>query len=440
MEYRLPFGAASLPFQVPRRLEVHLFRPRRDEKTRPWHRTLEKALESPVDSLPLERLVSKKDRILILCDDETRPTPLHRMLPLILQRFTEAGIPKRRIRILMAYGLHKPMDQSALIRKLGPQTLSGFSVIHHDAFSRKNLYRAGETASGAPVDLNRVLCEADFTMGIGNLSLSKEAGYGGGAKIVMPGAAGARTIYASHAMVADHPNQVGVIEGNPIRREIEECGKMGNLRFIVNTILDEEDRICRVVAGEPLSAFNQGISEFNEVYQYPLERPFDLLLVSSSPMDGEFYQANKALTVSSLGVRDGGMIIMAAPCSKGLSPFPYFDDLVTSSRTFAQWQDLMRRPGFPHQVAGEICLGLRYLMDVRKITLGLISSGIRPETVAKMGFLPFSTMESALESALRRLGRNALVGIVPKGPMTLFKISCNALQGPDGPELLSAQV
>lgn len=440
MEYRLPFGAYYLTFQVPEWLDVHLFSPRRVETTGPSERILEKALESPVDSLPLEQLVSKKDRILILCDDDTRPTPVHRILHHLLHRLKAAGIPKRHIRILMAYGLHKPMDQAALVRKLGAQIVSEYPVIHHNAFSQKDLYRAGETTFGSNVYLNRALFEADFNIGIGNLSLSKEAGYGGGAKIVMPGAAGAGTIYASHAKVADHPNQVGKIDGNPIRLEIEESGKMSNLSYIVNTVLDEKDEICRVVAGDPAGAFRKGVSEFNKIYRFPIDKPLDLLLVSSSPMDGDFYQANKALTVSSLGVRDEGMIILAGHCAKGLSPFPYFDDMITSSRTFSQWRDLMCRPGFEHQVAAEICLGLRYLMDVRKITIGLVSTGIRPEIATGMGFVPFTTMESAIETALQRLGRNALVGIVPKGPLTLFEPSGHALKGFDGPGRAAVQV
>lgn len=421
MAFRLPYGSSFLTFQVPDTFEAREFKPRKLETTGP-DTLLEEALESPTGSPALERIVSKEDRILILCDDATRPTPLHRILPAVLRRLTARGIPRSRIRILMAYGLHKPMDQKALFRKLGPSILSEFSVIHHDAFGEKSLFQAGETSLGTPVFLNRALLEADLSIGIGNLSLSKEAGYGGGAKIVMPGAAGAKTIYKTHARVADHPNQVGKIEGNPIRQEIEESGNLGRLGYLINTVLDEKDEICRIAAGDPVEAFRKGIPEFNEVYCFPLDRPFDLMVVSSSPMDGDFYQANKALTVSSLGVRDGGMIIMAGPCTNGLSPFPYFDRMITAGKTFSQWRDLMHRSGMEHQVAAEICLGLRYIMDVRKITIGLVTSGIRPETVTRMGLIPFPTLEPALEEAALRLGRDARLAVVPKGPLTLFAL------------------
>lgn len=421
MNYRLPYGPCFLDFRVPDMFDIREVRPRRIGIPDRPEVLIERALDAPVAAPTLESLVSRTDRILILCDDDTRPTPVHRLLPSLLRRLMSLGIPKRHIRFLMAYGLHKPMGRDALCRKLGVPILSGFPLVHHNASSPKDLVRVGETALGTPVSLNRALLEADVTIGIGNLSLSKEAGYGGGAKIVMPGTAGAETIYETHARVADHPNQVGKIGGNPIRREIEESGKLGRLGYIINTVLDEKDEICRIVAGDPLEAFRKGVSEFNAVYRFPLHRPFDLLVVSSSPMDGDFYQANKALTVSSLGVRNGGMIIMVGPCPNGLSPFPYFDDMITAGKTFSQWQDLMHRPGMKHQVAAEICLGLRYLTDVRNISIGLVTTGIRPETVVRMGLIPFPTIEAALETAARRLGRKLRLAIVPKGPLTLFE-------------------
>lgn len=421
MDHHLPYGHGFLPFRVPDTFDIREIRPLRYGIPDRPEVLVERALDAPVAAPTLESRVSRTDRILILCDDDTRPTPVHRILPSLVRRLMSRGIPKRRIRILMAYGLHKRVDQDALSRKLGASVVSEFSVINHDAFGEKSLFQAGETSLGTPVYLNRALLEADLIIGIGNLSLSKEAGYGGGAKIVMPGAAGAETIYQTHARIADHPNQVGKLEGNPIRQEIEDSGKLGRLGYIINTVLDEQDEICRIVAGDPVEAFRKGVSEFNEVYRFPLDRPFDLLVVSSSPMDGDFYQANKALTISSLGVRDGGMIIMAGPCTNGLSPFPYFDDMITAVKTFSQWQDLMHRPGMEHQVAAEICLGLRYLMDVRKITIGLVTTGIPPETVVRMGLIPFPTIESALETAARRLGRNLHLAIVPKGPLTLFE-------------------
>jgi nickel-dependent lactate racemase len=215
--------------------------------------------------------------------------------------------------------------------------------------------------------VNRGVVDADVRIGIGNISLSKEAGYGGGAKVLSPGVCGAETIYGSHGKVRDHPNQIGRISGNPIRREIEEVGRMASLDFIINTVLDAEDEICDLVAGDPSGAFKEGVRAFNRVYGFILEEPFDLCVAGSSPYDFEFYQANKAVSAASLGVKDGGTIVLVSPCEKGISAFPYFDRMITAGHDFHHWRKALGNPHCPHKVAGEICLSLRHLLDVRKI-------------------------------------------------------------------------
>jgi nickel-dependent lactate racemase len=313
------------------------------------------------------------------------------------------------------------MKKEEMGDRFGKEILSRFSICHHDAHGKEEMTFLGHTASGTPVYVNRAVVDADFRIGVGNISLSKEAGYGGGAKILMPGVCGAETIYGSHGKVCRHPNQIGRINGNPIREEIEEVGRMAHLDFIINTILNEKDEICHLVAGDPFTAFREGVRLFNDVYRFPLEEPFDWCLAGSSPYDFEFYQANKAISAASLGVRDGGTIVLVSPCDQGISAFPYFDEMITSGKDFSHWQKELGKPDSRHKVAGEICLSLRYLMDIRKIAIGMVTTGISKETVAAMGFKPYANMGEALADGLRRHGMNARVGILPKAPMTLLE-------------------
>ena len=229
MRYTLPFGDNPLSFEVSGVSEVREIRPRQEASLDPIDDAFTEIIDAPVGTLPLEEMLSKGDRVLVVCEDDTRPTPIRLILPSLFRRLQTIGIPAAKIRILMAYGLHRPMSRQALAKKLGPEAVGAFSVLHHDAFQRNDLFHVGDTSFGTPVYLNKAIKEADMVIGIGTISLSKEAGYGGAQKIIMPGIAGAETIYRSHAKVADHPNQVGRIRDNPIRKEIEESGKMAGL-------------------------------------------------------------------------------------------------------------------------------------------------------------------------------------------------------------------
>ena len=422
MAFSIPFGVQKISFSLPDSCHVQEIKPRSSSAILSVKNALIDILDHPTDCPALKNLVSAEDRIAIICDDHTRPTPIGGLLDSLLDLFLGLGISKRHIEVHVAYGLHPPMKKDELVSRFGKEIISSFSICHHDAHKKETLAFLGKTASETPVYVNRGVVDADFRIGIGNISLSKEAGYGGGAKVLMPGVCGAETIDGSHGKVRFHPNQIGCVSGNPIREEIEEVGRMARLDFIINTVLNGDDEICHLVAGDPLGAFREGLRIFNQVYQFNVEKPFDWCLAGSSPYDFEFYQANKAISAASLGVKDGGTIVLVSPCHKGISAFPYFDEMITSGRDFACWQEALGKPDCPHKVAGEICLSLRYLQDVRNISVGMVSDGISKDKIAEMGLKPYADVDEAVADGLERYGMNARVGILPKAPMTLLDV------------------
>ncbi len=418
----MPFGTQRITFSLPDTYHVREIKPRPRPSIPSLEEALNDALDNPTGVASLKDLIRPEHHIAVICDDHTRPTPIRGLLSVLLDLLLSLGVSRNHIEIFVAYGLHPPMKKEELEARFGKEILSSFSICHHNAHEKENLAFLGRTASGTPVHVNQGVVDADFRIGIGNISLSKEAGYGGGAKVLMPGVCGAETIYGSHEKVRWHPNQVGRISGNPIRKEIEEVGRMARLDFIINTILNQEDEICDLIAGEPSTAFMEGLRAFNQVYQFQLEKPFDLCLAGSSPYDFEFYQANKAISAASLGVKDGGTIVLVSPCEKGISAFPYFDEMITSGHDFAHWQKELGKPECQHKVAGEICLSLRYLLDVRKISVGMVTSGIQKKTIAEMGLKPYSDLDEAIAEGVKSHGMNARIGILPKAPMTLLEI------------------
>jgi nickel-dependent lactate racemase len=194
---------------------------------------------------------------------------------------------------------------------------------------------------------------------------------------------------------------------------------MAGLGFLINTVLNEDDRISLLFCGAPEMVFRKGVEAFHDIYRIEIEAPYDALIAGSSPMDGDFYQANKAITAASLGIRDGGTIVLVSPCRNGISDFPYFDEMITTNRDFFTWRNLIRSGALKHRVAAEICLGLRYLTDVRKIRIGMITPGIPEERIRAMGLMPYPSIEAALND----VSPAARVGIIPKGPLTLLAVA-----------------
>ena len=66
-----------------------------------------------------EQARGKKGRIVVTCDDLSRPTPAYRVFPFIVEQLHEAGISDSQIFVLGSFGCHHPMNLDSYARKLG---------------------------------------------------------------------------------------------------------------------------------------------------------------------------------------------------------------------------------------------------------------------------------------------------------------------------------
>src|SRR3972149_6372466 len=67
------------------------------------------ALENPHKSPRLRDLAKDKKRVLIVTDDNTRPTPVRELLPPLLRELSQAGVQAADIEFILSLGTHRPM-------------------------------------------------------------------------------------------------------------------------------------------------------------------------------------------------------------------------------------------------------------------------------------------------------------------------------------------
>jgi hypothetical protein len=115
MRHRFAYeGPEGLPFDVPDGHETTLHRaapaPPPDEEG-----ILHEALAQPVRAPPLADALAGARRVLLLVDDNTRGTPVHRILPHL-----DDALRGKDVTLLTAQGTHRRMSQAELDAKLGP--------------------------------------------------------------------------------------------------------------------------------------------------------------------------------------------------------------------------------------------------------------------------------------------------------------------------------
>jgi lactate racemase len=266
---------------------------------------LNRAMDHPIGGPRLEQLARGAQRVVIVADDNTRPTPTDQIVPLLLDRLKAAGVPDCAIQVIIALGTHRQMTEAEIAVKFGQAVTDRVSVINHNLGSADMLVDLGVTPGGVSVQVNRLVMEADLVLGVGSIVPHHIPGFSGGAKIIQPGVCGAQTTGEVHLLSVRHPySLLGKVE-NQVRHEMEAIADRAGLKAILNTVLDGNQQIVGAVYGDPRLAFREGVQLSRRVYGVSVPQEADIVIAGSHPCDIEFWQAHKTLYAAELCVRQG---------------------------------------------------------------------------------------------------------------------------------------
>lgn len=245
---------------------------------------IRKALADPIGAEPIRVAAAGCSSAAILVDDLSRPTPAFRLLPYVLEELAAAGVPEVGITIICALAAHRPMTRDDFVKKVGADIVDRYRVINHNAY--ENLEFLGYSSLGVPVFVNRDLMGCQFRIAMGMIT-PRGGMFGGGAKLLIPGACGQQTIMLNHRHV----------RGEPFRPHLSEIARMAGLGYIVNPLLNEALEIVDLVAGDPDAAFERGCELGAQRYstQMPGPASVDIGVFNAFPKDTELTQASLAL-------------------------------------------------------------------------------------------------------------------------------------------------
>lgn len=370
------------------------------------------ALDRPLAAPPLETMVRPGQRVLILSDDNTRPTPVWQILPHLLERLQRAGIDRSDIEILIAAGTHRPMTDAEITAKVGAGIGEAICVTRHYCHDLSALVKAGMSTTGIEVWLNRKVMAADFIIAIGNVVPHPHAGWSGGAKILYPGVAGAGTIAAFHRVGIEEPaNHLGRDDA-PARRSLEALAATVGLDLIINTVLTSDHRLYRIFCGRPREAQAAAQQAAREVYGVPVHHRYNIVVSNSYPAFLEFWQAGKALFSADLILNPGGTIIVTSPCPEGIG-VTHPDQAEYLALDSGELLQRIDGGQVKDPIAAAVCVKVALIRERNRVAV--VSPGLRPEEVRAMGFDSYDCVEDALAAVLPAYGENNRVAVLTHG-------------------------
>ena len=409
----LPYGKEKIPVTIPQKNLLKICLLKDVPGVEDNNKAIREALENPIDSPTILKIAQGKHNAVVICTDITRPTPDKLLIPPILDELNKGGISDKNIKVIIARGQHRKMTEEEVKEKVGEEVLKRVKISQHDPDN--NLFYLGKSKRGNELWVNKDVVQADIKISTGNIVPHRYAGYGGGAKSILPGISSRETIGHNHLYVETGEAALGKTKGNPVREEMEEAAKMIGLDMIVNTVMNVKNEIVKVVAGDPAMAHQAGVKACNDIYGVKIPEKADIVIASSFPMDATFYQASKTLEAVGHIIKENSTIIMISPCYEGIGSKDFLDFL--GEKTPQDIIENIKAHKEKNVVAGVISYLIAKCKE--KAIIYLISEGIQDKDILEMGMFPARLAQSVLNEALKNYGDDAKVLVLPTASITL---------------------
>lgn len=384
------------------------------------------AISRPTGTPPLAELAQGHSDACIAICDITRPVPNQLILDHLLPTLESAGIPREKILILIATGLHRPNEGDELVELVGEQIAANYRIENHYGKELDQHTCLGDSPRGVPAWIDSRFVEADLKITTGLIEPHLMAGYSGGRKLICPGIAALETVKVWHGPdFIEHPRaDCGMLEGNPVHEENTAIARMAGCDFIVNVTIDDERRVTSVVAGDMEEAFLEGVRFVETVVKVEVPAACDVVVTSCAgyPLDTTFYQSVKGLTGALPIVKQGGRIIIAASLSEGVGS-PEFQQLFEDNESLEVFME--RILGKDYFVMDQ--WQLEELAKVlRKAQVTYVSDGLAPERLGELFVDVAASVEDAVAESLQEYGSEARIAVIPKGPYVLPSVAAEA--------------
>lgn len=380
-----------------------------------------RALDNPIGGKKLEELVVGKKNMVIITSDHTRPVPSRVTLPPMLERIRKVN-PGIDIKILIATGYHRASTKEELIFKCGEEIVENEEFVMHFSKDKDSLTNVGILPSGGELWLNKLAMETDLLIAEGFIEPHFFAGFSGGRKSVLPGVAGAQTVLANHCskFIASDFARTGILENNPIHKDMLYAAEKAKLAFILNVVIDEDKKVINAFAGDSALAHEKGcefVMSLGKVDK--LEADIAISTNGGYPLDQNIYQAVKGMTAAEATCKEGGVIIMIAACNDGHGGQSFYDNMAQASGPEEVLEKVLKIPAdktIPDQWEFQILARI-----LSKHTVIMVTDMCDPKMIKSMHMEHAFTFEEALARAFELQGEDAKVTVIPDGVSVIVK-------------------
>jgi len=422
----LEYGSGVQHAEVPRHWNIKTLRNVPYHEGRSERSVIRDVLAAPIGAPSLRETVTPDEHVLVLVSDKTRRCRTDVFLPVLLDTLADCGVPDEHITILFATGTHPRQSLQEQRSLLGDAVFERYRVREHDARDAEACVHVGTTAAGTDIHINRLVTEADRVIATGTIVHHYFAGFGGGAKLFVPGVAAYETAIANHRRTITvegrfHPScRDGLVQGNPVITDIFDAVRFMPPTWYFAALLDENGHIADGVCGDLMAAHEEGCRRVAAHYRVDVAEAADVTIVCSGgfPKDINFIQAHKSLHHASYATRAGGEIIFVAECREGMGN----EDLLS-------WFDLAEGAAFRDALLNSYQMNAHTALAMRekatRFRIHMVSM-LADDVVTRLGMIPHRTLQEAVSAIAEAAGEEQEVLVIKNGSLLVPHLSGEA--------------
>lgn len=448
MEIKIPVGGKDEIIDIPQKNISGIIMPSIEPALSNIEEKIKEAVLNPIGTKRLSEIVKERfgksgkrggpyHRIAVGVDSYNRPTKHYLLFPPVLEELHEAGVRDEDIVIIEGCGVHRGALRDEWERKWGKELRAKFKdrMYSHVAPPHDNkryeklsspVKFIGITKHNCPVCINKYAAESDVLILLGQCSMNAYYGYGGGAKMVLPGMSSYEGIVASHTLAPPgQKSSGGDWRQHESRVDINEMGDIAGVDFIVNVVHNVNGEIVGVAAGEHTLAWESLIPLVQKMYIRPKIEPADIIITSASPrhtLSGAFATDHGwAITGANNGLKPGGTMIVAHRAVWPQHPIahlgcPFYkvcEDRIKSIKPGEPIEELIKRTYYMRRWESVGIFRISRIMNEKEIVV--TGDGYRDEDFEGSGFKYIPSFEKAIDYAFAKQGKDASVNVLPYG-------------------------
>jgi nickel-dependent lactate racemase len=412
MQVNIPYGKENIKVDIPKPYEILV--PNK-VSIKDQDKLIEEALENPIGNESFDDFFEKSDRLLVIINDATRPTPTSKILKYLLPVLSSHP----DIKFLIATGVHRAPTEEEY-RFIFGDTYEVFrrKVYAHDARKDEDMTYLGKSKNGTEMYINKLVPEYKNVLVIGSVEPHYFAGYTGGRKSFLPGVASYKTIEMNHKLALSDDACSLALEGNPVNDDmVDAMNVLKDLNvFSIQTILTGDHKLYAVTAGDLHKSFDTAIEYSKQIFCVPLKQKGNIVItVAPYPMDIDLYQSQKALDNGKLALDDDGVIILISKCRDGVGEDTFLE-LLCKAESPQKILDILGEEyklGY-HKAAKMAQIGIRAQMWA--------VTDLDDETIKKAQLKPYPDIQSAIDDAIKFIkakGKQPRTVVMPSGSLTV---------------------